>query len=187
MAKIDVLSTPSLNLALERWPESFRTEFKKGLPMLYRYIRRFVRNHADADDVRQETLIEIFKHAGDAPLDRLWPWACRVARNVAMGYLRRNQRWRTAVSLGPEHEHVRSVDDSKKQLERFYGEELQRQVLELLAERNLAPKNLQAVLRRLQGEKPEKVAKELDMTPANVRLVTHRVRHFLRSALQAEV
>ena len=69
---------------------------------LYRHIRRLVTRHEDADDVLQNTLIQILRGVdGFQAASRLYTWLYRIATNESLSFLEQRRR-RRALSLEAE-------------------------------------------------------------------------------------
>jgi RNA polymerase sigma-70 factor (ECF subfamily) len=77
-------------------PDAWRELFDRHSPQLFKGIRRRVPNDAAAEDLLQETWLNILN--GDYDPGRLFiPWAIRIARNRCTDWLRKGK---PAVSLG---------------------------------------------------------------------------------------
>ncbi len=93
---------------------------------LYRHIRRVVIGHDDAEDVLQETFIQIYTHLtsfkGDAT--QLKAWIFKIALNEALMYLRRQTKFFQSIDdVNPillskiQSEDTRSADDAERLLQ----------------------------------------------------------------------
>jgi RNA polymerase sigma-70 factor (ECF subfamily) len=81
------------------WEDLIRTRE----PRLLYFIRRLVRNEADAWDVLQETWMRVLKGIGSlSDPGSLTPWLYRVARNTALSHAR---------SREPPHESLEDLPD----------------------------------------------------------------------------
>ncbi len=71
-------------------------------PQVFQFVARFVRDPATADDLVQETFVQVYQSAGGFdPQRRLRPWLFTIAANKARDFLRSRGR-RKEVSLdGP--------------------------------------------------------------------------------------
>lgn len=71
-------------------------------PQVFQFVSRFVRDPATADDLVQETFVQMYQSAGGFdPQRRLRPWLFTIAANKARDFLRSRGR-RKEVSLdGP--------------------------------------------------------------------------------------
>lgn len=62
---------------------------------LFRFVSRFIRNGAAAEDVVQETFVQVFQSAGGFDLSRRFkPWLFTIGANKARDYLRTRVRRR---------------------------------------------------------------------------------------------
>ncbi len=69
--------------------EAFDELVKTYQEPLYYHIRRMVGNHADADDVLQNTFIKVWRFIGNFKEDsKLYTWLYRIACNEALGFIR---------------------------------------------------------------------------------------------------
>jgi RNA polymerase sigma-70 factor (ECF subfamily) len=67
---------------------------------LYIFVTRFVRNPAVAEDVVQETFVQVYQSAGGFDLSRRFrPWLYTIAANKARDHLRERQRKRE-ITIG---------------------------------------------------------------------------------------
>ncbi|PCE62461.1 RNA polymerase sigma factor [Sediminicola luteus] len=67
---------------------------------LYWHIRRIVLNHADADDVLQNTFVKIYRNLhGFKGESKLYSWMYRIATNEALSFLKSKSR-RLGVTEG---------------------------------------------------------------------------------------
>ena len=61
---------------------------------LYWYIRRLVVSHEDAEDILQETFINVYRFAGSFKGDsRVFTWLYRIATNECTKHFRKNKKW----------------------------------------------------------------------------------------------
>ena len=106
--------------------QGFRLLTAKYGHSLYRHIRRTVIAHDDAEDVLQETMIQIFCHLetfkGEAA--QLKAWIFRIATNEALMHLRRQTRFYESIDdVNPQllarlqSEDTRSADDVERLLQ----------------------------------------------------------------------
>lgn len=87
---------------------AFRLIMERYHDDLMRFLRRMMGDHASADDVFQDTFLQVHESLGSFDTSRkLKPWLFTVAANKARDALRRQKR-RRAVSLSAE---IRGADD----------------------------------------------------------------------------
>ena len=83
---------------------AFATLVGRYSPELYQFIARFVQNSAVAEDVVQETFVQVYQSAaGFDPTRRFRPWLFTIAANKARDHLRSRARKRE-VSLSAGHQ-----------------------------------------------------------------------------------
>jgi len=98
--------------------------------MLYYHIRRMVLDHADADDVLQNTLLKAWKNLdrfrGDSALRT---WLYRIATNEALTHLQQQKRrsYSDVEDLQDDPRHSQGPGDTPD------GEEIQRRLLAAIA------------------------------------------------------
>ena len=72
---------------------SFREIFQRYAPMLVRFLTRYVGRLADAQDLTQQTFLQLHRARLDFRADtRLRPWIMTIALNLARDQLRRRGR-----------------------------------------------------------------------------------------------
>ncbi|HKQ49409.1 MAG TPA: sigma-70 family RNA polymerase sigma factor [Phycisphaerae bacterium] len=94
---------------------AFRRLVEKHSEELYRFVARFVRSTAVAEDVVQETFVQVFQSAGSFDsAKRFRPWLFTIAANKARDHLRSRVRRRevplTSTSPGGEESEVSYLD-----------------------------------------------------------------------------
>jgi len=61
---------------------------------LYWHIRRLVVSHEDAEDILQETFVNVYRFAGSFKGEsRLFTWLYRIATNECTRHFRKNKNW----------------------------------------------------------------------------------------------
>lgn len=67
---------------------------------LYWYIRRLVVSHEDAEDILQETFINVYRFADSFKGDsRVFTWLYRIATNECSKHFRKNKKWLKKAEL----------------------------------------------------------------------------------------
>ncbi len=76
-------------------PRAFRAVAEAHTPVLLAVVRRILGNAADAEEVVQETLLRLWRHAArwDAGKGGIAGWLTRIACNLAVDRVRRTAFW----------------------------------------------------------------------------------------------
>lgn len=159
---------------------------------VYRLARRLTGSHSEAEDVLQETFLQVYRglasFRGEA---RFSTWLFRIATNAALMQRRRNER-RPAESL---EEYLPRFDESGRHARQDADLSLAARAEEILDRRRLAESALQGidrlpelyrtafVLRDLEEMPTSEVAAILGIDAAAVRQRVHRARLLLRGYL----
>ena len=152
-------------------------------PELRAYLRRMVRNAADADDLLQETLLRIARglpeFEGRASVKN---WAYRIATNAAIDFLRRSSRVTLIEFDASSSEEPGSDHDDE---DTIILDEMNHCVREVID--GLPPQYRAAlVLHQLQGKTAIEAAEILEISLANAKMRIHRAKARLREALDRE-
>jgi RNA polymerase sigma-70 factor (ECF subfamily) len=169
-------------------------------PTLKRLTRTLVGNTATAEDVLQETWAAILDGVGSFEgRSALKTWACRILVNTAKKRTAREARSVPMSALGDGEEAT--VDPSRFSAEGFWmapptplgegrtpeGLAVHKEVRELIERALLElPENQRAVvtLRDVEGWDSADVCTALELTEANQRVLLHRGRARIRTALE---
>lgn len=131
---------------------AFRRLVEKHSEELFRFVARFVRSAAVADDVVQETFVQVFQSAeAFDPAKRFRPWLFTIAANKARDHLRSKVRRRevplAATAPGDDASEVSYLDflaDDQTGPESAMEDEESRQRVRTIVSR--MPDNLREVL-----------------------------------------
>jgi len=159
---------------------------------LYNFGLRMCDNPSDAEDMVQDTFLNVFKYLkGFRYETKFKNWLYRVATSVCLKKKRRSK-------FAPDREL--SIDDflpsdesaiatelprwASQPLDRLLNEELGGVIQQALLD---LPKKyrLVVVLRDVEGFNTQETAEILGLTPTNIKVRLHRARLFLREALKA--
>ncbi len=144
--------------------------------LLY-FIRRLIREEADAWDVLQKTWVRVL--AGIGSLDdprRLAPWLYRVARNTAHTHTRRGERPHEPLVDLPD---PGAADPADEGIQFEDAEQVHRGLLELAL-----PHREVLTLYFLQDLSVEEVAAVLGVPPGTVKSRLHYARRALRKTIE---
>lgn len=87
--------------------QAFRTLFERYAPLLLRLMRRGIRRESEAQDLVQQTFMQLHRARNDFRKDaRLRPWLMTIALNLKREMLRRTKR--RPETLVAEHYHEAS-------------------------------------------------------------------------------
>jgi len=171
----------------ERFPELVRRYEQK----LYNFGRRMCRNESDAEDLVQDTLLNVFRYLNGFRYETKFKnWLYRVAANTCLKKRRRSKfAPEPELSLEelarPEEAEMleQAPEWARMPLEQLLNEEL----LETLNQAiwSLPEKyRIVMILRDVEEFSTEEAAQILNLSPANVKVRLHRARLFLRDRLR---
>ena len=171
----------------EKFPELVRRYEQK----LYNFGRRMCRNESDAEDLVQDTLLNVFRHLNDFRYETKFKnWLYRVAANTCLKKRRRSkfapepELSLDEVARPDEVETLEQVPEwARMPLDQLLNEEL----LETLNQAiwSLPEKyRIVVILRDVEEFSTEETAQILNLSPANVKVRLHRARLFLRDRLK---
>ncbi|MDF2697607.1 MAG: polymerase sigma-70 factor, subfamily, partial [Labilithrix sp.] len=179
----------SLDAAMDRYARgddaAFGEVYDKLAPRLYGFLLRHTRDRAKAEDVVQQTMLQIHRARGRfMPGAQVMPWAFAIARRLLIDQHRRGGR---EVLASTDEEQVGdllvSLDASAdelaiaKEVADRLGEELQR-----------LPENQRVAFELIKqdGLSVAEAAQVLGTTAAAVKLRAHRAYEALRAVLSLE-
>jgi RNA polymerase sigma-70 factor (ECF subfamily) len=147
--------------------------YTRYAPDVLRYVRSFVHDHHEAEDITQNIFIKLISvivkyEAREVPFTA---WILRVARNAALDHMR------ARIALPTEDIHLR--DDERGQLGRERGNDLREALESLPGEQREV-----LVLRHIVGLSPVEIADLLGKTESSIHGLHHRGRLSLKTALQ---
>jgi RNA polymerase sigma-70 factor (ECF subfamily) len=171
----------------DRFPELVRRYEQK----LYIFGRRMCRDESDAEDIAQDTFLNVYRYLKDFRYETKFKnWLYRVAANTAL-----KKRRRSKFAPEPElslEELVRREESAPTEevpqwarmpLERLLNEELLGTLHQAIW--SLPQKyRIVAILRDIEEFSTEDTAQILNLSPANVKVRLHRARLFLRDKLK---
>ena len=171
--------------------ERFSELLKRYEQKLYNFGLRMCGDARDAEDLVQDTFLNVFKYLKDFRFETKFKnWLYRVASSTCIKKRRKSK-------FAPEHEI--SLDDfipaesdqvaqempgwARMPLEQLLNEELAAQLKDAIL--SLPDKyRLVVVLRDLEGFSTAETAQILNLQPSNVKVRLHRARLFLRDKLK---
>lgn len=168
---------------------AFREIIRRNNRHLFRAARSVLRDDAEAEDAVQEAYVRAFRALGDFRGDAsLSTWLTRIARNEALGRLRRRRitTGLEAVEAAQQEGGACIVMFPTTQGSDPEGAAARREIRRLLEEAiDELPDAFRAVLvaRDVDGLSVEETAGVLGIRPETVRTRLHRARRLLRAAL----
>jgi RNA polymerase sigma-70 factor (ECF subfamily) len=159
---------------------------------LYNFGLRMCDNPSDAEDMVQDTFLNVFKYLSGFRFETKFKnWLYRVATSACLKKKRRSKfapdRELSLDEFLPADESAVSMDlplwasqPLDQVLDEELGEVIRRALLELPEKYRLV-----AVLRDVEGFTTQETAEILDLTPTNIKVRLHRARLFLREALKS--
>ena len=158
---------------------------------LYSFGIRMCGDATDAEDLVQDTLLNVFKYLKSFRRETKFKnWLYRIAASVCIKKRRRSKfapdRELSLDQFLPSDEADVELDTPRwadAPLEQVLNEELEQQLQKGILE---LPEKYRSVLvlRDIEGFSTEETAQILDLTPSNVKVRLHRARLFLRDHLK---
>lgn len=169
--------------------ERFEDLVVKYGPSLYNFGVRMCGHPADAQDLVQDTFLNIYKHLRSFRFEaRFKNWMFRIAARVC---LRQKRRAGPEPTLSLDQFLPQNGEDpptevpnwAAQPLDEVLDKEMSAQVQQAILD---LPKKyrLVLVLRDIEGFSTEETAKILALTAANVKVRLHRARLFIRDKLK---
>ena len=171
--------------------DKFQDLVKRYEQKLYNFSLRMCRDPSDAEDMIQDTFLNVFKYLKDFRYETKFKnWLYKVAASTCIKQRRKSK-------FAPEKEL--SLDDFRPQneaeipdqvpqwallpLDKLLNEELSNTIHEAIVS---LPKKyrLVVVLRDIEGFSTAETAQILNLTPTNVKVRLHRARMYLRDKLK---
>jgi RNA polymerase sigma-70 factor (ECF subfamily) len=169
----------------------FQTLVSRYEEKLYNFGLRMCRNVPDAEDLVQDTFLNVFKYLkGFRQEAKFKNWLYRIATSVCIKKRRKKkcapERTLSMTDFLPRDEAEmaqKTPQWATIPLDQLLNEELAGQLNSAI--HALPPKyRMVAVLRDIEGFSTGETAKILEITPANVKVRLHRARLFLREELK---
>ncbi|MDA3928602.1 MAG: RNA polymerase sigma factor [Prolixibacteraceae bacterium] len=108
---------------------AFQQLVEKHQEKLYWHVRKMVLNHADADDILQNTFVKVWNNIDNFRGDSsLYTWTYRIATNETLTFLAQQKR-RNIFSSSTDNDYLAKKLESD---EYFDGTEIQRKLQEAI-------------------------------------------------------
>ncbi|MEX0275801.1 MAG: RNA polymerase sigma factor [Flavobacteriaceae bacterium] len=147
---------------------------------LYWHVRRIVLNHADADDVLQNTFIKIFRNIeGFKGESKLYSWMYRIATNESLTFLRQKSH-----KLGLSNEELQQKMVHNLQADVYFeGDAIQlklQQAIATLPERQKLVFNMKYFQEMKYDEISEVLETSVGGLKASYHLATKKIEAYLK-------
>lgn len=171
--------------------DKFHDLVKRYEQKLYNFSMRMCRDHSDAEDMIQETFLNVFRYLKDFRFETKFKnWLYKVAASTCIKK-RRKSKFAPEKELSLDEflpENEAEVPDHVPEwallpLEKVLNQELSNTInQEILS----LPKKyrLVIVLRDIEGFSTAETAQILNLSPSNVKVRLHRARLYLRDKLK---
>jgi len=149
---------------------------------LYAYVYRIVLEENSAQDIVQESMLEMFKVLGDLErADRFWPWLRGIAFNKIRRHHTQEQR-RRKVTLSRVRQPEGERKDSDGGLANLVGEEIKQIVSNAM--RELRPRHRKVLVMRCYEEMQySEIAELMGCSELGVRVLFYRAKKAMQRAL----
>lgn len=159
---------------LEKNPDNgFRLLVNSFMEPVYNHVRRLVVNHADAQDITQETFVKAYKAIdGIREIKSLPAWLMRIATNEALRFMQRQKEQHVALDDPDSAEAYQLAADE-------YFDYSDAEAVKLQEAIHALPPKQQAVfnLRYYDDLNYEEIASILETTPQNVKVNYHHAKN----------
>ncbi len=165
--------------------DAFERLVRRNQQRIFRLAKRYLVDHARAEDITQEVFVRVFKAAEDyRPTAKFSTWAYRITVNLCLNALRdRKSHGEVALESGPEG----SVPEERVAETVNPGEHMESEELSEVIRRAVAalPEMQRTVLllRRYEELSYEEIAEVTGKAPSAVKSLLARARQNLKSML----
>lgn len=160
--------------------------------MVYRLAMQITKNHADADDVMQETFIKVYRSIRTFRKDAAFEtWLYRIAVNEALNFVKRRERQRESTLETASEAEYEAITRYRAQIANdphVHAEkaELRHHVTEAVNNLSLKHRTV-VILHEFEGLTHAEVASILNCSEGTVRSRLHYARKKLRTMLKSYV
>ena len=171
--------------------DKFHDLVKRYEQKLYNFSLRMCRDHSDAEDMIQETFLNVFKYLKDFRYETKFKnWLYKVATSTCIKK-RRKSKFAPDKELSlddfrpgdetevPDHVPEWALMPLEKLLNHELSSTINQEILSLPKKYRLV-----IVLRDIEGFSTEETAQILSLSPSNVKVRLHRARLYLRDKLK---
>jgi RNA polymerase sigma-70 factor (ECF subfamily) len=192
LAQVLALEGQQLIAARRREPAAFEALVRRHQGPLYNFCLRLLGHDQDAQDVAQESFIQLYNHLDRLDTDEpISPWLFKVARNRCIDVIRRRRTQPLAHASAVSESDSEAVLAEPATPEPLPDEiveraDLQRLLLEAIA--SLPPSYAEVVALRYAADKSfSEIALILDCEEGAARVRFHRAKALLREHLRLRI
>ncbi len=163
--------------------EEFSVLVEQYERLVYTICYQFVKDHALAEDLAQETFLSAYTHRDDCPAGSYKPWLARIATNKAKDYLK-----------SAYHRHVAATEDEAMPETPLFGGVPQPEDITVTADEAAAIRDMILNLKEsylkvstlyfLHQRSVEEIAALLDRPPKTVHTQLYRAKTMLQQAIE---
>ena len=160
--------------------------------MVYRLAMQITKNHADADDVMQETFIKVYRSIRTFRKEAAFEtWLYRIAVNEALNFVKRRERQRESTLETTSEAEYEAMTRYRAQIANdphIHAEkaELRHHVTEAVNNLSLKHRTV-VILHEFEGLTHAEIASILNCSEGTVRSRLHYARKKLRTLLKSYV
>ena len=160
--------------------------------MVYRLAMQMTKNHADADDVMQETFIKVYRSIRTFRKEAAFEtWLYRIAVNEALNFVKRRERQRESTLETTSEAEYEAITRYRAQIANdphIHAEKAELRHHVTAAVNNLSLKHRTVViLHEFEGLTHAEIASILNCSEGTVRSRLHYARKKLRTLLKSYV
>jgi RNA polymerase sigma-70 factor, ECF subfamily len=166
---------------------AFTMIFERHKPGVFNFALRMTGNRPDAEDVTSDTFMRVcdMEHRYLQENARFKTWLYTIARNLSIDRIRQKQRWAPFWFNKPESDDMQEMDvpdqtDGPSQI--LNQHEIVRHLQNAIAKLPVDQREA-LLLREYQGLSYEEIARILDCSLANVKILIYRARTQLKDSL----
>ena len=156
---------------------SFRNDVLPLKNELYRLALRITLNHAEAEDVVQETMIKVWKRRDRwDELDSIEAFCLTICRNISLDKMKKAENQNQSLDDGhdaPDHSYSSNPEEQAMQQDRIA---LIRRLIDTLPEKQRSCMQL----RDFEGKSYKEIAKILDVSEEQVKINIFRARQTIK-------
>jgi len=169
--------------AIQRDREAFTRLYDRCVDQIYRHVYYKVSNHADAEDITQETFVKAWKaidryRQTESPFAA---WLITIARNLIVDHYKKRPNLVNLDDLA-DHLPAHPSTDPEKIAEAAYSQEvIKRAVLKLKGDQQQV-----IMMRFIDGFSYEEIARALNKSQGAVRVIQFRALNELKKWLKRD-